>query len=130
MILIMYPMTTLLNPWEISFASMQSIMATYPGSSIILATPTWQYTLLFATVIIGFMIWQCLLLDPLNRMKSCVLTTKLKRELKFDNNVFVARETVGGGYLVIKRRTSFFIRAPGVGYVTDCIFDISGRFNY
>jgi hypothetical protein len=35
-------------------------------------------------------------------MRSYVSITKLKRELKFDNNVFVERKLVEGGYSGIK----------------------------
>jgi len=35
-------------------------------------------------------------------MRSYVLITKLKRELKFDNNVSVERKLVEGGYSEIK----------------------------
>ena len=54
------------------------------------------------------------------------MTTKLKRVLRFDNNVFVVRNSVGGGYSEIKRWNLPLIRASGIDDIIDCIFGISG----
>ena len=109
MILIIHPMPALQNQRETSSALTQCTTAMYLDSSIIPAIPIWQYTLLFGTGIIEFTILRCLRLDRLNRTKSYVLITKLKRELKFDKNVYVARKTVEGGYSEIKKWNLFLI---------------------
>jgi hypothetical protein len=56
-------------------------------------------------------------------MRSYVSITKLKRELKFDNNVFVERKLVEGGYSGIKMsERGSFAGFGDVGYHHTFVF--------
>jgi hypothetical protein len=97
----MHPMAVHQNRQETYSVLMQCITEMCPDSSIIHVIPTWPFIPLCGMAIIVFTIWQCLQLDLLSLTKSYVLIIKLKRELKFDNNVFVAKGIVEDGYLEI-----------------------------